>query len=147
MQATRWRGPGEQVLLTLWIGGLWIVGYLVAPTLFTALDDRATAGMLAGRMFTAMSYLGLFAGGLLLLGQWSRHGLAWRTWLLIGMLILIAVGQFLIQPMMVELKAAGLPDDLSKSEFGMLHGISSTLYLINSLLGLALVVAGLESRD
>ena len=29
------------IALTLWIGGLWAVGYLVAPTLFYTLADRA----------------------------------------------------------------------------------------------------------
>ena len=32
------------VALTLWIGALWTVGYVVAPTLFSTLSDRALAG-------------------------------------------------------------------------------------------------------
>ena len=42
---------GERVLLTLWVGGLWAIGYMVAPALFATLEDRALAGNLAGLMF------------------------------------------------------------------------------------------------
>ncbi len=41
------------VALTLWIGGLWVIGYLVAPTLFYTLSDRALAGSLAGKLLNA----------------------------------------------------------------------------------------------
>ena len=47
------------VAITLWVGGLWAIGYIVAPSLFAHLDDRALAGMLAGKMFTLMAYIGL----------------------------------------------------------------------------------------
>ena len=46
------------IALTLWIGGLWAVGYLVAPTLFYTLADRALAGMVAGKLFTLIAYVG-----------------------------------------------------------------------------------------
>ncbi len=143
---------GERILLTLWIGGMWTVGFVVAPTLFQMLDDRMLAGELAGRLFTIMSFIGLAVGSLLLLGQlfgravpWRRN---WRAGLLIGMLLIIVIGEFVLQPMMAELKATGLAAGSAAAQrFGMLHGIASTLFLINSLLGLGLVVFGLDSRD
>ena len=36
------------IAITLWIGGLWTIGYIVAPTLFYTLSDRVLAGALAG---------------------------------------------------------------------------------------------------
>ncbi|MCK5382667.1 MAG: DUF4149 domain-containing protein, partial [Gammaproteobacteria bacterium] len=30
----------ERILLTLWVGSLWVVGFVVAPVLFAELDDR-----------------------------------------------------------------------------------------------------------
>jgi len=33
--------------ITLWVGGLWAVGYLAAPMLFYNLSDRMLAGMVA----------------------------------------------------------------------------------------------------
>ncbi|HEV7822096.1 MAG TPA: DUF4149 domain-containing protein, partial [Burkholderiales bacterium] len=44
--------------LTLWIGGLWAIGYIVAPTLFYSVADRTLAGMLAGKLFTLIAYVG-----------------------------------------------------------------------------------------
>ena len=61
------------------------------------------------------------------------------------MLVLVAVGAFVIQPQMVALKATGIgPGTEQAAQFGRLHGISSVMYLINSLLGLALVVTGIR---
>ena len=57
---------GEQLLVTLWVGSLWAIGYLAVPILFSTLDDRMLAGMLAGKMFTAVSFIGLGCGTALL---------------------------------------------------------------------------------
>lgn len=146
-----WRGAGERLLLTLWIGGLWIIGYLVAPLLFASLDDRQLAGELAGRLFQFIAYIGLVCGGLLLLSSVINEGThwkrAWRVWILAGMLLLVIVGSLVLQPMMQELKAQGLIEGSRQArQFGLLHGISSSLYLLTSLLGLGLVLAGIR-RD
>lgn len=133
---------GERILLTLWVGGMWVIGYLVTPTLFSMLE-KSVAGNVAGQLFTLMSYAGLFCGSLLLIGFISRIGTSiarhWVFWVLLAMLVIILIGQFVLQPMMAELKATGLTD-LNRSEFGKLHGIASVLFLINSLLGLSLVI-------
>lgn len=138
---------GERLLLTLWIGALWAIGYLAVPILFAMLDDRMLAGQLAGRMFTLVSFLGLFCGGLLLLGTLLRLGKGalrnGRAWLLLVMLLLVAVGEFGLQPLMAQLKAQGLIEGSAQAvQFARLHGIASVLYLINSLCGLLLVAAG-----
>jgi len=57
---------GERILLTLWVGGLWAIGYIVAPALFANLEDRALAGTLAGVMFNIIAWVGLACGSLLL---------------------------------------------------------------------------------
>jgi len=139
----------ERIALTLWVGGMWTTGYLVAPMLFSVLEDRVLAGMLAGKLFTAMSYVGLVCAGLLLLTHFQKHWLngwrQWRRWILLAMLLLIVVGEFVLQPMMAELKQLGLEEgSAAQQRFGMLHGISSSLFLFNSLAGLALVIFGLD---
>jgi hypothetical protein len=141
-----WLAGAERTLLTLWVGGLWIIGYLVAPTLFTMLDDRQLAGQLAGRLFHVMGYVGLASGGLLLLSLWLRDGLRqWRVWVLLAMLLLVAVGSFVLQPMMQELKLQGIAEGTAAAtRFGRLHGVSSVLYLATSLLGLSLVSLGIR---
>lgn len=139
----------EYPLLTLWVGGMWVIGYLAVPILFAALDERMLAGMLAGKMFTAMSYIGLGVGAVLLLlalQGTSRPLTLWRVRLLPLMLLLVAVGEFGLQPMMAELKESGLLEGSdAAARFGMLHGVASIIYLLNSLFGLALLV--LYSRN
>jgi hypothetical protein len=141
----------DRTVLTLWVGGLWISGYLVAPTLFSMLNDRQLAGLLAGQIFQSMNYIGLFAGGYLLVSTLVRAGnnsfRQWRIWVLISMLILIIIAAFVIQPMMQELKTQGISEGtIQAKEFGRLHGLSSILFLINSILGLLLVITGLDQE-
>lgn len=133
----------ERALLTLWVGGMWAIGYIVAPILFNVLDDRQLAGMIAGHTFTAMSYVGLVCGSLLLIGgSYSRGWKQWRHSVLLLMLVVVCVGQFVLQPMMAELKASGLVEgSAAAATFGKLHGVASILFLINSLSGLALVIS------
>ncbi|MEE8379839.1 MAG: DUF4149 domain-containing protein, partial [Gammaproteobacteria bacterium] len=132
---TCWLTGIDRVLLALWVGGLWITGYLVVPILFATLDDRHTAGMLAGRIFQTMNYLGLGAGTYLLISvlrtagehklslilkEWRLH---WREGALATMLLLIVVAAFVIQPMMQELKIQGISEGSAQaSQFGRLHG-------------------------
>jgi len=131
----------ERILLTLWVGGLWTVGYIVAPTLFGVLDDRQLAGYIAGHLFTTMSYIGLVCGSLLLIGNTYRSGIKHRTnYILVLMIVLVAIGQFVLQPMMAELKAQGLVEGSAAADFGKLHGVSSILFMITSIAGLILVI-------
>jgi hypothetical protein len=139
---------GEQLLLTLWVGGMWFSGYVAAPILFQMLD-RQTAGMVAGQLFMVTSYIGIFAALFLLLGQKVRPAdgpsRGYRSWILLVMLAIIIIGQFVLTPMMQEIKATGLQaGSMEATSFARLHGISSILFLINSILGLILVVVGLR---
>ena len=130
----------ERILLTLWVGSLWVAGFIVAPLLFAELDDRALAGSLAGSLFTITSYLGLCCGTLLLVfNGLIFRAVNWRAIVLISMLLLVVIGQFVITPMVVELRAQGLTDS---ARFGQLHGVASVLFIITSVLGLLLVAAG-----
>jgi hypothetical protein len=138
----------ERILLTLWVGGIWAVGYLVTPVLFSSLDDRMLAGSIAGRLFGVMSLTGLLCGGLLLLAHLyrdRRSGLRDAyLWVLSVMLVVTAVGEFGIAPLMQQIKyqANGIlmPGSDLHHQFGVLHAVSSTLFLVNSLLGLWLVI-------
>lgn len=136
----------EKILLTIWIGGMWAIGYIVAPVLFQMLD-KPVAGTVAGQLFTIINYIGLFCAIALIINILVKQGFNskhWQLWTLVVMLIVIFVGQFLIQPMMAELKAVGLTEN-NASQFARLHGTASVLFLLNSLAGLALVIFGLNS--
>jgi hypothetical protein len=133
--------------LTLWVGGLWAIGYLAAPTLFYSLDDRVLAGMLAGRMFAYIAWVGLACGIWLLLFRLARQGGGALKqgffWIVLIMLLLSLAQQFGIQPILQQLKDQALPKDVMESlfrdRFTAWHGVSSAVYLIQSLLGLAAV--------
>lgn len=136
------------IAVTAWVGGLWAIGYIAAPTLFAAAPDRAIAGMLAGKMFTWIAYLGTGCGFFLLIHRLARFGTGALKqaffWAALVMLLLTVAGHFGIQPIMESLKAQALPKEVMQSvfkdRFATWHGISSILYLIQSLLGLVLVL-------
>jgi hypothetical protein len=138
------------ITLTLWVGGLWTIGYLVAPTLFSALSDRQLAGVLAGKLFALIGWVGLFCAAYLLLSMLLRLGGGALKrgvfWLVVVMAALTVVSQFGIQPWLAQLKAEALPREVMESvlrdRFATWHGISSILYLVQSLLGVLLVVGG-----
>ena len=128
------------LLITLWAGSLWTIGYLVAPTLFATLHDRVLAGVIAGSMFTTSAWVSLACGGALLgvlaiskdLTAQQRKTL---TIIAVSMLAVLALNHFGLRPVMADAKALG-----DKARFGMLHGVSMVMYLAQSVLALVLVL-------
>jgi len=136
------------ILIALWVGGMWAIGYMAAPVLFSSLGDRQLAGMVAGKLFALIGWVGLGSTAYLLVflavrwgGQVFKRAVFWLV-LLMG--LLAAASQFGIQPLMAQLKADALPREVMESvlrdRFAAWHGISSILYLVQSLLGVWLVV-------
>jgi uncharacterized membrane protein len=141
--------------ITLWVGGLWAIGYVVAPTLFHELSaNRALAGNLAGRMFTMIAWVGIVCAAYLMLLLFLRRGVAaFRSgvfWLVLLMLLLTLAGHFGVQPIMAQLKSEALPREVMETvlrdRFARWHGVSSVLYLIQSVLGAALVALQQRGR-
>ena len=134
--------------ITLWVGALWAIGYLVAPVLFASLADRQLAGMLAGRLFQLQGWVGLACAAYLVLFFFVRWGVsAFKSalfWLILLMATLTLASQFGIQPLMAQLKVDAMPREVMESvfrdRFAAWHGISSILYLVQSMLGLWLVI-------
>jgi hypothetical protein len=134
----------------VWVGSLFTVGYLVVPTIFTALQDRQVAGMIAGSIFQVEAYLsvavclGLLVFANLLVKRNVEHYRSIR-WVILALLLISALTCFGIIPYMDALRQEalllGIPVMASPSAslFGRLHGISSGLFLIQSLLGLWMV--------
>jgi len=137
------------IAITLWVGGLWAIGYLAAPVLFASLDDKMLAGMLAGRMFVWIAYVGMVCGSYLLVHRLAVYGGSALKqgffWAVLTMLLLTLAGRFGIQPIMENLKEQALPkavmESMFRDRFAHWHGISSIVYLFESLLGLVLVLA------
>jgi Domain of unknown function (DUF4149) len=134
------------VAITLWIGGMWAIGYIVAPTLFS-LPDRALAGSVAGKLFTLISYVGIGCAIYLLLFRLGRFGGACfkqgAFWIILLMLALVLVGEYGVQPLLASLKNQALPKEVMESvfrdRFSTWHGIASILFMIESVLGAILV--------
>lgn len=135
---------------TAWVGGLWAIGYIAVSILFRAQPDKQLAGMLSGQMLTVMGYIGIVCGTYLLLYRLAISGKAavreWVFWLVATMLAITLLLQFGIYPLMAEIKLQAQSPDVMKSalapRFKMWHGISSILYLVESLFGAALVIKG-----
>jgi hypothetical protein len=135
------------IVITLWVGGLWITGFS-AYTLFQTVSNKITAGSIAGSLFTTMSYIGLASGFFLLMQRVAEFGTnalkQTYFWAALVMLLLVMAGHFGIQPLLAQMKAEALPNDVMNSvfasRFSTWHGIASIAYLIECLLGLVLVL-------
>lgn len=136
------------VSVAVWVGGMLAIGFVAAPVLFTQLADRSVAGNLAGTMFSVISWVGLACGSYLALFMVSVKGRNAKSsvvfWIVLLMLCLTVVGHFGVQPIMAQLQADALPSRIMQSElrdrFVSWHRISTALYLLQTLLGIALVV-------
>lgn len=136
------------VLITLWVGAMWSIGYIVAPTLFGMLGDRTLAGNVAGRLFSILGWIGIGAAVYVLSFMFLRLGLrafrSWVFWTVVAMLLTTLASQFGIQPLMAQMKADAWPrevmDTVMRGRFATWHGISSVLYLVQSALGLLLIL-------
>lgn len=134
-------------MLFLWIGSLLTLGAIAAPVLFSALDDKPLAGMLASRMFNVGAWVGIVAGVYLLLYRLIRDGaVAYKSaffWLVLIMWLLTVAGHFGIQPILQNLKNQAMPLAVMQSvfadRFSQWHGISRILWIIQAVLGVILV--------
>jgi glucan phosphoethanolaminetransferase (alkaline phosphatase superfamily) len=138
-----------RLLTVVWVGSLLTIGYATVPVLFASLD-RMTAGSVAAQLFRIEGIIGVVCGVLLLAlcNVLVRRGEdAYRKvrWLVAGMLLCVLLGYFAVEPFMNALRVAAqdagtdVSHSVYASRFGMLHGVSSLFYLIESLLALVLV--------
>ena len=140
--------PAARLLVTtLWAGSLWTVGYLVAPVLFSTLPDRALAGSIAGSIFRIEAWLSVGCGLVLLamvvFDDASRERRSLLR-LIVVMLLCVVVGYFGLQPWMAALREtagpSGVMEGATRTQFGILHGVASLIYLFQSVLALVLVL-------
>jgi hypothetical protein len=139
----------QLLIVTLWVGSLWTIGYLVAPTLFATLSDKMLAGTIAGKLFRIEAWLtvvcAIFMIILIKVGARKENLKINKRllWLVLGMLACTLVGYFALQPFMAVLRetagAGGMMEEDARIRFGILHGVASALYLFQSLLGAVLV--------
>lgn len=147
------------VALVVWLGGMIILGALVAPTTFQVLQTiepatgRALAGDVFGTTIARFHYVAYGAGALLLvtlaamalLGPRPR-AFAIRAALIAAMLAVAVYSGVVVLGRLdaVQQEAGGLvsrlpPDDARRGRFDELHQLSTNLMLLNMAGGLALL--------
>jgi len=131
----------ERLVQSIWAGALIAIGYIAVPVLFQSIDERRLAGEVAGNIFSVLNYVGLSAGVVLLVCGVLLAGWGWfktlRAAVLLSMIALVLLSLGVLQPMMQDLKSVGLVfGSEAARQFGQLHGVSSVLYVVLSLLGL-----------
>lgn len=138
----------QAIAITLWVGALWTSGLLVAPLLFQTLADRTLAGTVAGRLFELTAAIGLVCAACILIiwlvrrrRRESQNNLAW---LVVAMLVVAVVGQFGVQPVLAGIREQVHPQPVMESavaaRFAFWHVTATVMYLVQCLLGAALVV-------
>ncbi|CDY73697.1 Probable transmembrane protein [Caballeronia glathei] len=138
-----------RIVTMVWVGSLLTLGYVVAPVLFSMLD-RTTAGSVAAQLFRVEGMLGVVCALILLLigNRMVRGGFVDYKrvrWIVAVMLLCVLIGYFGLQPFMNSLRIAAqeagtdLANSVYAKRFGVLHGVSSAFYLLESVLGLLLV--------
>lgn len=135
------------IMVTLWAGALWSAG-ISAYVLFDSLQDKQLAGMLAGKLFTVVTYIGMVSAFYLLIHRLVQDGTAALKqaffWAVFVMLLLVLAGHFGVQPILESLKAQALPADVMQSVFAdrfrSWHGVASVAYLVECLLALVVVL-------
>ncbi|QWE03663.1 DUF4149 domain-containing protein [Polynucleobacter sp. JS-JIR-II-50] len=142
----------------LWVGSFITIGFLVVPVLFSSLGDRQVAGLVAANLFKTTAYIGVALSAFLmvmanhLVRQGDEHYRIIR-WILLGMLACAVGAAFIIIPWMDSLRDQALYLGLSVREstnaaiFARLHGVSSAIFMIQSVLGLALVWRATKNAD
>lgn len=137
---------GERLLLTLWVGALWSIGYLAVPLAFVNIDATIAAEY-AGKLFFAVNVVGLISGILLLSGKIilmrGKVLQFWRFWVLVGMIIITLLLSTYLQPEMAAIKLVEnwRMDDELALQFDRLHLLSRNFYLMLSIAGLLLVLS------
>jgi hypothetical protein len=127
-------------VLALWAGALLTVGALVAPTLFRVLPERALAGLVAGELFTLLTWLSVPAA----VAAWAlrsaaprggRAWLAWRGWAFVPAVLLVAneYGVRVVMHGVREGEGGGVTP-----AFLAWHAVSAALYAVATLVVLAL---------
>ncbi|WP_238945437.1 DUF4149 domain-containing protein [Vandammella animalimorsus] len=117
----------------LWWGGLSVVGFLSVPLLFMSLPT-AQAGQVAAKLFTAMTWLSVACGMLLVFllkparaGDGAAAGaaapvpLAWTGWALAGVVLALLV-EFGIAPRI-----------LARENLALWHNLATALYALQWL--------------
>lgn len=151
MKPVRHRGFIYSLLLSLWIGGIAVVTFLVTPVIFASFG-RDTAGEIVGKILPRYFTFNLAVSVLTFLSFISLRsgiGAGMKKKIVLGLLAAAVIVNlfisFRLYPEIVRVKQQVAsfesvpPDALPRKEFRRLHGISSILNLLLLADGIALL--------
>ena len=144
----------EFISLSLWLGSVAFLSFVVAPGAFALLGSRDAAGMLVGFSLARLHFDGIFLGLIFLLARLfrTRDFASFTTaaaLTVVLMVVLTALSQFTVSNRMENLKrqmvsVQNTPEnDPLRVEFNRLHHISvayETAVLVMGFVGLILLV-------
>ncbi len=111
----------------LWWGSLTAIGFVTVPLLFANLPTPAMAGTLAAKLFTALSWISLGCGLLLLVTQRARgpeidpRASRLRALILVGLLLAL-LSEYAVAPRIV-----------ARDNLALWHAVGSAMYLLQWL--------------
>lgn len=148
----QWFDHISAIVITFWIGGLWITGFW-AYILFKSIPDQKLAGEVATQYFHILSTFGLYAACFLLVLRFLKNGFQALNqvyfWTIIAMLSLVLANQYGIQPQLEQLREIAQPLDVMNSphadSFKLWHGIASVVYMVQCVFGLIVVTKRLSN--
>jgi uncharacterized membrane protein len=150
--------------LTLWVGGLLVLGAIVAPSIFEGLaahhvvNDRLVGGAVFGEILRRFHVLSFACGAVLLSSLIARgvmgpRPIMFAARLIVGFLMLVATvySGMIIAPRIAQIQSSTgvapstLPEnDPRRVEFGRLHTFSTRIQLAPLLGGLFLLFRELK---
>jgi hypothetical protein len=151
----------EFISLSLWLGSVAFLSFVVAPGAFTLLGNRDAAGMLVGFSLARLHFAGIFLGLIFLMARLLRTR-DFRSFTtaaaltVVLMVVLTALSQFTVSNRMDSLKRQMVSvqntpaNDPLRVEFNRLHHISvayETGVLILGFAGMILLVRESVSRS
>ena len=129
-----WKQRLAVLAAALWWGSLTAIGFMAVPLLFANAPAPAVAGNLAGKLFSAQSWLGLGCGIVLLITARNREGnatLAWAggavAYVLLGMLAAL-LQEFAIAPHI-----------LARQDLAFWHSAGTAAYAVQWLCALVVL--------
>lgn len=118
------------LLSTVWLTANILLGYIVAPVLFSQLD-KVAAGQVMGVLLEGLYFFDLAIILFMIFGlMMTQSCLIKREGLLIISAILIGVNQWFLSPKMTWLKTHDIHGQVLGLSFGQWHGISQVVFLL-----------------
>jgi hypothetical protein len=138
-----WKARLAVLAAALWWGSLTGIGLLAVPLLFANLPTPAMAGQAAARLFSALTWVALACGGLVLVASRERGEAPRMDWaggatgfVLAGMLLALLV-EFAVAPRIV-----------ARENLRLWHGVGTAMFALQWACALVVLwkAAGVSGR-